>query len=458
MNRRDDSRDPQATLPWTAERLADASGATVANDSGGSAAGFAIDSREAGPGDLFVGIPGERVDGGSFAAEVIAGGAWGAIVTPDHRDAAALAGGTVLTHPDPVAALGSIAAVHRKTLRCPVIGVTGSSGKTSTKDLLSAVLETSGRVVATRGNRNTEIGMPLEILRADGDTDFLILEMAMRGSGQIAELTRIARPTVGVIVSIGPAHLELLGSIEAIAAAKAELIAGLEPGSLAVLPAGEELLEPHIRTDLETVTFGEGGDVRLVSARGRELTVSQRGAESTVSVDFDQPHNRTNLLAALAVAEHLGVRPPRDLEVGFSARRGERIRLDRDVTLINDCYNANPSSVSAGLADLREEVLRRGGRSVAVLGDMLELGPQSERFHAELGAEAERCGVGLLVTVGPLAEMIGARFGGTSVHFADAGAAAAGIDGLLMAGDTVLVKGSRSVGLDAVTSALTGED
>ena len=439
---------------WTADWLADACAGRVVVDAGGSATGFAIDSREARPGDLFVGIPGARNDGGEFAAQVIESGAWGALVTPDHSSASDTAGGTVIEHPDPVAALGMIASAHLKTLDCKVVGVTGSSGKTSTKDILLAVLSTAGSTVATRGNRNTEIGMPLEILRATEETRFLVLEMTMRGSGQIAALAAMASPDVGVIVTIGPAHLDLLGSLEAIAAAKCELIAGLGPHCVAVLPTAEPLIEPHLRTDIKTTFFGKGGDVELIEVNGRDLTISIAGSELEISVNFDQAHNRSNLLAALAAADALGVRPPRDLSVNFSALRGERIELPRDIVLINDCYNSNPQSLGAGLTDLASESARRGGRAVAVLGDMLELGPEEIAYHQEAGMQAEALGVGLLVAVGPLAANMTATFNGPTATFPNADAAADALGRLLQPQDTVLIKGSRGIGLDVVANRL----
>lgn len=441
-------------MSWTAEELARDSGAEILSDPGGAATGFAIDSREVEAGDLFIGIPGERVDGGNFAAGVIEAGAWGALVTPAAAEAIGDPGGVVLVHPDPVRALGSLAGAHRASLECPVIGVTGSSGKTSTKDILASLLATEGETLASRGNRNTEIGMPLEILRAGPETRFLVLEMAMRGRGQIERLAEIAKPDLGVIVSIGPAHLDLLGSIEAIAAAKSELIEGLAPGSVAVIPSDEPLLDPHRRDDLKMVTFGPGGDVELLEADGRLLTISAFGTGHKVSVNFDQPHNRVNLLASIAAAEAVGVRPPSDLGVAFSALRGERIGLQDGVLVINDCYNANPSSVSAALDDLAEESARRGGRSVAVLGDMLELGPQERDFHVATGRDARQHGVGLLVTVGPLAKAMVDGFDGESVSVSTARDAADAVPGLLEEGDTVLVKGSRGVGLDLLTERL----
>ena len=442
---------------WTADRLAAASGGLVVRSAEGQPAGFSIDSREVARGDLFIGIPGQRVDGGALAVDALRKGAWGALVQPLHAETAASEGGAVVVHPDPVRALGLIAAEHRRSLTCQVVGITGSSGKTSTKDILSAILSQAGETVCTRGNRNTEIGMPLEILRAGQETEFLVLEMAMRGRGQIAELVEIAKPDLGVIVSIGPAHLDLLGSIEEIAAAKSELIAGLSPGSTAIVPAGEQLLTPHLRADLRTVTFGPEGDVSMVSESGRDLEIDLRGERLKLGVDFDQPHNRLNLLAALAAADAVGVRPARDLHVAFSALRGDRIELPDGIVLIDDCYNSNPSSLAAGLADLAAESSRRGGRSVAVLGDMLELGPAELQFHRDAGRLAAEVGVGLLVTVGPLSASMAEGYRGRSESFEDASAAAAALAGLLEPGDTVLVKGSRGVGLEAVARQLRSE-
>jgi UDP-N-acetylmuramoyl-tripeptide--D-alanyl-D-alanine ligase len=258
---------------WSAQHIAVCAGATLvaAPDAEAGPERAVIDSRETGPGDLFVGLPGATEDGGRFAAQAIASGAWGVLTTPTHAVATLGQRGVVLAAEDPLRALQRLARAWRRELGAGVIGVTGSTGKTSTKDLLHAVLAPHRRTIASRGNFNTEIGLPLEILGAPAGTEVLVLEMAMRGAGQIAELVWVAEPDVGVIVSIGPVHLELLGTIEAIAAAKAELIAGLAPGATAVIPAGEGLLEPHLRDDLEIVTFGEDGDVRLLAADGEHV-------------------------------------------------------------------------------------------------------------------------------------------------------------------------------------------
>jgi UDP-N-acetylmuramoyl-tripeptide--D-alanyl-D-alanine ligase len=421
-------------LAWSPERVAEAAGARLVS-AGAQAAGPArveIDSRAAVAGTLFAGLPGERVDGGRFAAGAIEAGAWGALVTPEHAGAAAAAAGgrgAVIAADAPLAALQRLATAWRRHLDAHVIGVTGSTGKTSTKDLLAGMLRPHRRTVATPQNLNTEIGLPLTILSAPADTEVLVLEMAMRGVGQIAELAQIAEPDVGVIVNIGPAHLELLGSITAIAAAKAELIAGLRPGATAIVPADEPLLDPHHRHDVEWVTFGPGGEV---------------GDLGGVEIPFDSRHMRRNALAALAAARAVGVHPSGRVEVELSARRGQRVETARGAVVVNDCYNANPMSMRAAL----DELSRAPGRRVAVLGDMLELGGEARRYHEEIGAYArERADV--LVTVGPLAAAMG---GDHTVP--DAAAAAELVAGLERPGDTILVKASRGVGLEAVAERL----
>ncbi|HMJ02935.1 MAG TPA: UDP-N-acetylmuramoyl-tripeptide--D-alanyl-D-alanine ligase [Conexibacter sp.] len=444
---------------WTPERVAEAAGARLAAPAPPSADApgprrVTIDSRDVGPGDLFVGLPGETHDGGRFAAQALAAGAWGVLVASEHADG--VGGGTVLAAADPLAALQSLARAWRRELGAQVIAITGSTGKTSTKDILAALLAPHRRTFVSRGNFNTEIGLPLELLAAPAGTEALVLEMGMRGAGQIAELTAIAEPDVGVIVNVGPAHLELLGSLEAIAAAKAELIAGLRADGTAVVPAGEPLLEPHHRDEIATVAFGPGGDVTLIGQDGEGgVAIDARGERIELRLDFQQAHLRGNLLAAVAAARAIGVTPGGEVTVTFSGRRGERHLLANGVTVIDDCYNANPMSMRAALDDLAATAGE--GRSVAVLGDMLELGPDEARFHAEIAAHARASGVELLVAVGPRSAATAEAFGGgreATRVVPDAASAAALVPTLVQAGDTVLVKASRGVGLEVVTEAL----
>jgi len=463
-------------IDWDTARLAEVARARLlsAGAAAGGPARAVIDSRQAQPGDLFVGLPGEREDGGAYAAQALQAGAWGVLVAPEHAeslaDAEPLADsepfadaerGAVLAHPDPLVALQTLANAWRHELGAKVVAITGSTGKTSTKDILAAVLGARLRTVASPQNLNTEIGLPLAVLAAPPGTEALVLELAMRGPGQIAQLTAIAQPDVGVIVNVGPVHLELLGSLEAVAAAKAELMAGLRAGSTVVLPHDEPLLDPFRRQDLRTLTFGEEGDVRLLSDEPGEIVVGVGSERIALRPSFAQSHNLRNLLAAVAAARALGVTPEERLEVAFSALRGERHVLPDEIVLIDDCYNANPMSMRAALDDLAASA---PARRVAVLGDMLELGSQERDFHREVGRCARELGVDLLVAVGPLAAAMGEGFQSGEIHRAegihrvpDAQAAAELLPTLLRPRDTVLVKGSRGVGLERVARSLLAE-
>jgi UDP-N-acetylmuramoyl-tripeptide--D-alanyl-D-alanine ligase len=338
----------------------------------------------------------------------------------------------LLASDDPLASMQALATAWRRALEAQVIGVTGSTGKTSTKDLVAAMVGQQKATVATHANFNTEIGLPLTVLGAPPGTEVLVLEMAMRGPGQIAELATIAEPDVGILTNIGPVHLEQMGSLEAIAAEKAALIGGLKPGGTAIVPRDEPLLDPHLRDDVTVVRFGADDDL------------------GDLDIGFQSAHMKLNAAAALAAARAVGVEPHGRIEVALSDLRGQRIELPGGVTVVNDCYNANPMSMRAALDDLASVA---SGRRVAVLGDMLELGPDEVRFHQEIGAHARDRGVDLLVTVGPRAA---AMDGDQAVQ--TAGEAAALLPELLEDGDTVLVKGSRGVGLEIVAQSLTSAE
>jgi UDP-N-acetylmuramoyl-tripeptide--D-alanyl-D-alanine ligase len=288
------------------------------------------------------------------------------------------------------------------------------------------------------------------VLEAERGTEAMVLEMAMRGAGQIAELVAIAEPDVGVIVNIGPVHLELLGTIENVAAAKAELIRDLGPDAVAVVPANEPLLDPHLRKDLQTLTFGPGGDVALAGFANGIATYSVRGREVAVEVPYSEPYNLLNTAAALAATEALGVEPPDRIDVRFSSLRGELVELEGGVTVVNDCYNANPMSMRAALQHL---AATPAGRHLAVLGTMAELGPDSDRYHREIGALADELGIDVLITVGELALPIAAGFDGEKHAVATPEEAGALLEELAQAGDRVLVKASRSAGLERVLTA-----
>ncbi len=437
------------------ELIAEAIGAEIARRGRfGHPRGGAVDSRQVEPGDLFFGLKGEHADGGEFAPAAFAAGAWGAVVAAEwgRRLAEAAAPGWVFVVDDPLQALQRLARAWRQALDCPVVGITGSTGKTSVKDICRAILP--GRVHASPENYNTEVGLPLAILAADEDTEILVSEMAMRGLGQIAELCEIAEPDVAAITNVGPVHLELLGTIEAIAEAKAEILSGLGRDGRAVVPADAEALEPHLHDELWTITFGAGGDVFAESSKvegGRtEAVVGTPSGEARFLFPFTEAHNLTNALCAIAIGVALEADPPelaaRAPGVGFSRLRGETIELAGGISLINDCYNANPMSMRAALDHLAAVDARR---RLAILGGMAELGPDGPEYHREIGAHARDLGIDRLVGIGEMA-----RDYAPDEWAPDPDAGAALADRLLAEGDAVLVKGSRSVGLERLTDAV----
>jgi len=433
------------------ERIAAVIGAEVVSRGGADAPLRAIiDSGEAGEGDLFFGLRGENVDGGEFAGAAIAAGAWGVVASP--RWASGLSGAWVFAVPEPLTALQALARAWRQELRASVVGVTGSVGKTSVKDILRALLP--GRVHANRENLNTEIGLPLTVLEAPAETELLVLEMAMRGRGQIAELASIAEPGVAVITNVGPVHVELLGSVEAIAAAKAELLDALPEGGTAVAPVEAGELEPHLARAPRLVRFGTGGDVEAAEwhvADGvtEALVVTPAGSQR-FHFPFTEGHNLTNALAAIAAGVTLGAplgeMADRAASIGFSRFRGERLELGDGIILVNDCYNANPVSMRAALDHLAS---LGAARRIAVLGEMAELGDGAAGYHREVGAHARSAGIDTLIGVGEPA-----RDYGPDELVGDPEEAAELLAAQLGTGDAVLVKGSRSAGLEAVAATL----
>jgi UDP-N-acetylmuramoyl-tripeptide--D-alanyl-D-alanine ligase len=333
------------------------------------------------------------------------------------------------------AALAAIGRLARDRMSARVVAITGSVGKTSTKDILTALLRQRANVVAAEDGFNNEVGLPLTLCRAQADTDVVVTEMGMRGAGQIRALAEVARPHVGVITSIAPVHLELLGSIENIARAKAEL---LELVELAVIPEHAPELEPFVPPGLDVRRFGAP---RLEMRDGRAVV-------DGVEFSFAARHQAANAAAALAALDALGYsRPDGPVEVEFSRWRSEERELPGGGLLINDAWNANPVAMRAALAYLHERA--DGRRTVAVLGEMAELGPDAPRYHEEIGLEAGT--VSLVIGVGELARAY------EPDAWASTAAEAVGLAReLVRPGDVVLVKGSRSVGLEVVAEALAG--
>lgn len=411
-----------------------------------------IDSAAAGPGDLFFGLRGENRDGGEFAAAAVEAGAWGVVVGPDF--AAELDGENtwIFAADDPLAALQALATANRRALGARVLGVTGSVGKTSVKDIARTLLP--GRVHANAQNFNTEIGLPLTILEAPDDTEILVLEMAMRGFGQIAELAAIAEPDAAIITNVGPVHVEQMGSIEAIAAEKAAVIDALPADGVLVAPVAAGELEPHLERAPRLLRFGDGGDLEAsevsTASGGLSALITVKDEAERFQFPFSEPYNLTNALAAIGGGIALGA-DLRDMTVraagiGFSRFRGEQIKLAGGILLVNDCYNANPVSMRAALDQL---VTIGGMRKVAVLGGMGELGPGSGDYHRDVGAYARDRAVDYVLGVGALA-----RDYDPDELVADAGEAAEWLDSHLEEGDVVLIKGSRSVGMEGIAAAL----
>ena len=438
------------------ERIAAESGAQIVRGGGGGRPERAeIDSRKVGPEDLFFGLTGGRADGGRFAGEALSAGAWGVVVDPSHAASASQAAesagaGWVFAADDPLAALQTLARAWRRELAVPVVAITGSTGKTSVKDICRAILPF--RTHASPENFNTEIGLPLTILSAPPETELLVLEMAMRGLGQIAELCEIAEPDVAAITNVGPVHLELLGTLEAIAEAKAEILAGLADGGQAVIPADAEALTPHLHDQLTTITFGPGGEVFAIdseaSGGGIRALIASPDGEQAFELPFSQAHNLVNALCAVAIGIALDAEPAemarRAPGISFSRLRGELIELPGNSVLVNDCYNANPISMRAALDHLAS--LEAPGRRVAVLGGMGELGPGAAGYHREAGAYARGLGIEAIVGVGDLA-----RDYAPDEWAPDPETAVEVARRVIGEGDAILVKGSRAVGLERFT-------
>jgi len=378
--------------------------------------GVQVDSRRITSGDLFVAV-GRGVE---FVADAHARGAAATLVPEDAFDA-----------------LAEIARHVRDRSTARVVGVTGSMGKTSTKDILFALCSPSARTVAAEASFNNEIGVPLTLCRLETDTEVCILELAMRGFGQIAALCAVARPEVGVITNVGPVHLELVETLDGVTRAKSELIEFLPSGGTAVVPPDF----PITRDDLDVVRITE---VHAEVAGGRtEL--------DGVSFNFTAGHQIANAAVALAALDALGLPRPARVDVEFSRWRGEERPLPGGGLLINDAYNANPVSMRAALEYLEQRA--DGRRTVAILGEMAELGRTAPGYHREVGAAAAEVGVDEVLAVGELAR--GYLDGGVPGRWvADVHEAMGELDDVVRPGDAVLVKASRAIGLEAIAAAL----
>jgi UDP-N-acetylmuramoyl-tripeptide--D-alanyl-D-alanine ligase len=457
----------------TLAEAAAATGGSVVGDAGAAFGGVSIDSRTVQPGELFFAVRGDRFDGHDFVGAALARGAGGLVVARG-REAAAAGAPAALVVADVRQALGALARARRVALDPIVVGITGSNGKTTTKELTAAILEEAagaGAVLRTLGNLNNDLGVPLTLLRLTPAHRYAVIEMGMSALGEIAALAALARPDVGVVTNVAPAHLEHLGSLERIAQAKGELFAALGPGGRAVLPDDQPLLEAQAAAIPEAARYRFGASARArarlaavtpAGEAGLDLGLVVEGAAVACRLPLVGPHNARNAAAAAAAAAALGLGPDviaRGLGRGRTAAHRSAVTLVAGRRVLDDCYNANPASTRAALEMLCS--LRRPGQAaLALLGDMLELGPESPRLHEEVGALAARLGVDELVTVGALGRHIalGARAAGMAparvTEAADAGAAAAVAHGRTRPGDWVLVKGSRGMRLETALEAL----
>jgi UDP-N-acetylmuramoyl-tripeptide--D-alanyl-D-alanine ligase len=429
-----------------------------------------FDSRKVRPGDLFLAFVGEHADGHDFAEQALAQGAVAVLSTRQ------LACGSIVVA-DPIAAITALAAHQAARLPATIIGITGSSGKTSTKDLLAQILSRHGVTVAPPGSFNNELGHPYTVLLADAQTQFLVLEISARGLGHITHLTEIAPPRIGAVLNVGTAHLGEFGSVAAIAQAKGELVEALPAaahGGVAVLNADDPLSATMAsRTSARVVTVGEhrNADVRAeqvrIGSNGRaEFVLAAGGDRAEVTLRVHGEHQIANSLSAAAIALACGVSLP-DIATALSAAtlqshwRMEVTETADGVTVINDAYNANPDSVRAALKALA--IMSVGRRSVAVLGHMAELGADSTAEHDSIGRLAVRLDIGQLLAVGDEARptahgaALEGSWNGESEWVPDVDAAIARLTGLLQPGDVVLVKGSRSAGMERVAAAIITE-
>jgi UDP-N-acetylmuramoyl-tripeptide--D-alanyl-D-alanine ligase len=417
--------------------------------------GIQTDSRTLKPGEVFLAFRGDKFDGHEFVPTAIAKGALAAIVDFEYENP----GFPVLQVKDTLKAYQQIARWWRDRFNIPVIGVTGSVGKTTTKELIAAVLATKGLVHKTYGNYNNEIGVPKTLLELGAEHDYAVIEMAMRGRGQIAELTQIARPTIGVITNVGTAHIELLGSEEAIAQAKCELLAEMSADSVAILNHDNPLLMATAAKVWhgEVLTYGfSGGNIQ------GQLIDHQTVEVAGIQLPLPLPgrHNATNFLAALAVTKVLGIdwaSLKAGVMVDMPTGRSQRFTLPNDVIILDETYNAAPEAMIAALQLLADTP---GKRRIAVLGAMKELGERSQQLHQRVGETVRKLNLdGLLVLVdGQDAEAIALSAEGIpSECFATHAELVARLKTFVQRGDRLLFKAAHSVGLDRVVNQLRAE-
>jgi UDP-N-acetylmuramoyl-tripeptide--D-alanyl-D-alanine ligase len=422
-------------------------------------AGVAIDTRKIAPGDLFAAFKGEHVDGHDYLAQAAAAGAAGALVARKVDSPLP----QVLVH-DVEAALGDLASAVRAQRHARVIGITGSNGKTTVKTLTASILSLHGRTHVSAGSFNNEIGLPLTLLSMPADAEYAVLEMGAGKPGDIAYLAAIARPDIGLVNIIAPAHLERMGSIEGVAETKGALYQALPADGVAIINADDAFAGffMALAGTRRVLRFGlanaaeVGAEIIEQRADGSRFRLRMPQGDAEVNLALPGRHNVANALAAAAIALALEVPLP-TIVAGLEQARAVAGRLRRVAmpggwTLIDDSYNANPSSMAAGIATLA----LAGGERWLAIGDMAELGDDARALHAGVGAQARAAGIEHLLAVGPLSAAAVEAFGAGGEHFADQAALIAALRRGLRAGASCLVKGSHSAGMDRVVQALEG--
>lgn len=455
-------------IELTLAAVADVVGGVLLDEAAGDrmVSAVTIDSRAAADGSLFVALPGERADGRAFIDDAVARGAAGALAA-GAPGASGAEGGPVVEVDDAADALLGLGAWVRDTIDPVVIAVTGSSGKTTTKDLIRAAVSAGRRVVANVGSYNNELGVPLTLCSLTDETEVLVAEVGARGTGHIAAMASVLRPSVSVVTNVGAAHLEMFSDLAGVARAKVELVQALDADGVAILNADDPLVAAMAeQAPGRVVRYGTG---EAADFRATDITIDDRARASFtvrgVRVDVPLPgmHNVSNALAALAAAEACGV----DLADAAKALAGaavSRWRMElhetgNGVTVLNDAYNANPSSMAAALRTVA--AMTAPGRRWAVLGHMAELGAGGEQAHRDIGGLCGDLGLDGLLVVGELASPIAAAardagFGGALLFVPTPEEAVTALTEQLQPGDLVLIKASRSVGLETIADALTG--
>lgn len=418
------------------------------------------DTRSLQPGDLFVALRGERFDAHDFLPDAAGKQACGLIVEEARADVEL----PQLVVQDSTRALGALGRINRELFGGPVLAVTGSGGKTTVKTLLSNILSRNGRVYATRGNLNNHIGVPLSLLELGPEHDSAVIEMGASGAGEIAYLSSLAQPDIGLVTNALRAHVEGFGSLEGVAWAKGEMFSGLPEDGVGVINLDDPQVDVWLQLlgERKRITFSIQGKPADVSGSdiheevgGMRFQLRTAEGEASIQLHLLGRHNVANAVAAAAAACGAGIKLA-DIKGGLEASRAVSGRMEvkaglHGARVIDDSYNANPDSVRAAI----DALANGSGRKILILGDMGELGPGAEQFHAELGSYARAGGIDLLVTVGPLSRFASEAFGDGARHFENCEEVIAFMQSTIDEQTTALVKGSRSSRMERVVTALT---